>query len=41
MTHYTVSGLQNSATYYVVAKLIDHAGNMSPYSAEVSVAPHP
>jgi hypothetical protein len=40
-THFTVTGLQNNMTYYVVAKLIDHAGNSSAYSAEVSVTPHP
>lgn len=36
---YVVSGLQNNVTYYVVAKLIDHAGNLSPYSAQVAVTP--
>ena len=33
---YTISGLQNGLTYYVVMTLVDHAGNESDFSAEVS-----
>jgi hypothetical protein len=36
---YVVSGLQNNVTYYMVARLIDHAGNLSPYRAQVAVTP--
>jgi hypothetical protein len=39
--HFTVGGLVNGATYYVVAKYQDYAGNLSPYSTQVSVTPHP
>ena len=35
------SSASPNTTYHVVAKLIDHAGNSSAYSAEVSVTPHP
>lgn len=35
------SSASPNTTYYVAAKLIDHAGNSSAYSAEVSVTPHP
>jgi hypothetical protein len=38
-TSFVVAGLQNNVTYYIVAKLIDQAGNQSAYSAQVSITP--
>jgi len=35
------SSVSPNTTHHVVAKLIDHVGNSSAYSAEVSVTPYP
>ncbi|HHK41506.1 MAG TPA: hypothetical protein ENJ50_03720 [Planctomycetaceae bacterium] len=39
--HYTVTGLQNGVTYYLVATLVDQTGNEGAYSNEVAVTPGP
>ena len=39
--HYTVTGLQNGVTYYLVATLVDQMGNEGAYSNEVAVTPGP
>lgn len=36
----TFNGLDNNATYYLAVKAIDAYGNLSPYSAEISVRPN-
>lgn len=38
---FTVGGLENGRTDYIVAKMIDTAGNQSAFSSEVSVTPAP
>ncbi len=36
----TFNGLDNTGTYYLAVKSVDQYGNLSPYSAEISVKPN-